>query len=115
MGVTQGPRYMYQRLVPKWRLWKLSEPEKYGSGPIGLLKNAYGEQPTVCLAMFIGFLGVCKYINNYYENARTGCYDNRAYKRYYTVMRPDDERILKFRSEWFENGAPPTTAVRARY
>ena len=43
MGVTQGPKYMLQRVVPKWRLWNLNDPAKYGKGPIGLIKNAYGE------------------------------------------------------------------------
>ena len=43
MSITQGPKYMYERLVPKWKAWRLSEPEKYGKGFIGLLKNAYGE------------------------------------------------------------------------
>ena len=41
--MNQGPRYMLQRLVPKHRYNKLTEPEKYGSGPIGLLKNLWGE------------------------------------------------------------------------
>ena len=43
MSITQGPKYMYDRLVPKWKAWRLNEPEKYGKGFIGLLKNAYGE------------------------------------------------------------------------
>ena len=38
MTTTQGPKYMYERNIPKWRLWKLSEPEKYGRGIMGLLK-----------------------------------------------------------------------------
>ena len=38
MTTTQGPKYMYERNIPKWRLWKLSEPEKYGRGLMGLLK-----------------------------------------------------------------------------
>jgi hypothetical protein len=41
--MNQGPRYMLQRLVPKYRYNKVTEPEKYGSGPIGFLKNAWGE------------------------------------------------------------------------
>ncbi|XP_023345344.1 uncharacterized protein LOC111714466 [Eurytemora carolleeae] len=111
MSITQGPKYMYERLVPKWKAWRLSEPEKYGKGFIGLLKNAYGEQPTVCLCMLLFGVGTVRMGWIYYENEKTGLYENRAYKKFYTVMRPDDERILKFRSEWFENGAPPTTVA----
>jgi len=114
MGVTQGPKYMLQKVVPKWRLWNLSDPAKYGKGPIGALKNAYGEQPTVCLCLFLGLLGAGKMVWAYYENEKTGFLDNKAYKRYYTVMRPDDARIVKFQEDWFENGLPPTTSARAR-
>jgi len=41
--MNQGPRYMLQRLVPKYRYNKLAEPEKYGSGIIGAIKNIWGE------------------------------------------------------------------------
>ena len=64
-GVTQGPKYMYQKVVPKYRMFRLNEPEKYGTGPINLLKNAYGEQPTVCLSMLIGLFGIFLWIKQY--------------------------------------------------
>jgi len=109
MAITQGPRHMYQRLVPKWRLWKLSEPEKYGTGFVGMLKNAYGEQPSVCFCACLALIGVAKLVWNYNENEKNGTLTNLPYKKYYTVYRPEDERLLKLRSEWFENGVPPTT------
>ena len=40
---TQNPQYMVKKLVPQWRFWKQVSPEKYGSGPVGLLKNLWGE------------------------------------------------------------------------
>ena len=40
---TQNPQYIIKKLVPKWRFWKQTSPEKYGTGPIGLMKNLYGE------------------------------------------------------------------------
>ena len=46
---TQNPQYMVKKLVPQWRLLKMTSPEKYGSGPIGLLKNAWGEVSKVSL------------------------------------------------------------------
>ena len=52
MGVTQGPKYMLQKVVPKWRLWNLSDPAKYGKGPIGALKNAYGEVSVINILVF---------------------------------------------------------------
>eukprot|EP00088_Acartia_fossae_P015907 TRINITY_DN18834_c0_g3_i1.p2 TRINITY_DN18834_c0_g3~~TRINITY_DN18834_c0_g3_i1.p2 ORF type:complete len:116 (+),score=6.86 TRINITY_DN18834_c0_g3_i1:32-379(+) len=114
MGVSQGPKYMLQRVVNKWRFWNLTEPAKYGSGPIAIIKNAYAEQPTVFLSFILGSLGPAALIWGYYENERTGYLENHAYKKYYTVMRPDDERVAAFKAEWFENGIPPTTKVSTR-
>ena len=51
--MTQGPKYMLQKVVPKWRLWNLSDPAKYGKGPIGALKNAYGEVSVINILVFI--------------------------------------------------------------
>ena len=40
---TQNPQYMVKKLVPVWKFWKQTSPEKYGSGPIGMAKNFWGE------------------------------------------------------------------------
>ena len=40
---TQNPQYMVKKLVPQWKFFKQTSPEKYGSGPIGMLKNLWGE------------------------------------------------------------------------
>jgi len=109
MSTTQGPKYMYQRLVPKWRALRLNDPEKYGTGPIGLLKNAYGEQPTVCFCMLFGLVGVIRFMFAYKEEVENHTYSNLPYKKHYIVMRPDDVRVKKLKAEWFENGVPPMT------
>jgi len=108
---TQTPRYMYQKLVPKWKFLKINEPEKYGKGPLGLIKNLYGEQPTVCFFFIFGACGIVKLVSAFYEDQKTGCFTNLPYKKYYTVMRPDDERMMKLREDWFVNGAPVITKV----
>ena len=40
---TQNPQYMVKKLVPQWKFFKLTSPEKYGSGPVGMMKNLWGE------------------------------------------------------------------------
>ena len=40
---TQNPQYMVKKLVPHWRFFKQTSPEKYGSGVVGMLKNLWGE------------------------------------------------------------------------
>ena len=40
---TQNPQYMVKKLVPHWKFFKQTSPEKYGSGPVGMLKNLWGE------------------------------------------------------------------------
>ena len=40
---TQNPQYMLKKLVPTWKLFKQTSPEKYGTGIVGLLKNFWGE------------------------------------------------------------------------
>ena len=49
---TQNPQYIIKKLVPKWRFWKQTSPEKYGTGPIGLMKNLYGEVSPNLLCIF---------------------------------------------------------------
>ena len=44
---TQNPQYMVKKLVPAWRFWKQASPEKYGTGPVGMLKNLWGEVSEV--------------------------------------------------------------------
>ena len=44
---TQNPQYMVKKLVPTWRFWKQTSPEKYGSGPLGMAKNLWGEVRAV--------------------------------------------------------------------
>ena len=46
---TQNPQYMVKKLVPQWKFFKQTSPEKYGTGPVGLLKNLWGE---VCVMLF---------------------------------------------------------------
>merc|ERR1719221_827674 len=36
---TQNPQYMVKKLVPQWKFFKLTSPEKYGSGPVGMMKT----------------------------------------------------------------------------
>jgi len=109
MTTTQGPKYMYERNIPKWRLWKLSEPEKYGRGIMGLLKNAYGEQPLVCTTIFIAAAACCYGIpillDDIKNGTRTG---NKTYKRFYTVYRPDDPKISKENNQWLFKGKQAT-------
>ena len=40
---TQNPQYMVKKLVPTWKFLKMTSPEKYGTGPVGLMKNLWGE------------------------------------------------------------------------
>lgn len=103
---------MLQRLVPKYKWNKATEPEKYGTGLVGFLKNLYGEAPEVCLAAFVGGLGVARVVYLYCTEKDSGYFDNRPYKLYYTVMRPDDPRIGRLRADWYENGVPPMTTTR---
>ncbi len=70
------------------------------------------QAPEVCLAAFIACIGMARMVYYFYEDKETGFYTNRPYKRYYTVMRPDDPKILKLRAEWYENGAPPMTSSK---
>ena len=44
---TQNPQYMVKKLVPTWRFWKQTSPEKYGSGIAGMAKNLWGEVRAV--------------------------------------------------------------------
>eukprot|EP00088_Acartia_fossae_P065531 TRINITY_DN8081_c0_g1_i10.p1 TRINITY_DN8081_c0_g1~~TRINITY_DN8081_c0_g1_i10.p1 ORF type:complete len:124 (-),score=9.73 TRINITY_DN8081_c0_g1_i10:316-687(-) len=92
---NQGPKYMYNRNIPKWRLWKLSDPEKYGRGVVNSLKNAYGEQPFVCLCAFVGFIGVVKGTIEWYDNEETGARDFVTYSRFLHVYRPDDPAVTR--------------------
>eukprot|EP00092_Neocalanus_flemingeri_P001949 GFUD01002080.1.p1 GENE.GFUD01002080.1~~GFUD01002080.1.p1 ORF type:complete len:113 (-),score=32.38 GFUD01002080.1:102-440(-) len=109
---TQNPQYMVKRLVPKWRLLKMTSPEKYGTGPVGLLKNYIGECSEVALASVI-FVGsfVSIYLT-YLGDKKTNIINNKPYKNFYTVYRPDDPRIEKLRKEWFANGAPAMTSTK---
>jgi len=111
---TQNPQYMLKKLVPKWSLLKQTSPEKYGTGLVGLCKNAWGEASEVVFAGFI-FIGsgIGLYMINE-QDKRTKYYSNKPYKNYYTVYRPDDPRIDALRKEWYENGAPPMTSARVK-
>lgn len=85
----------------------MTRPKIRKRGPIGALKNAYGEQPTVCLCLFLGLLGAGRWSGRYYENEKTGFLDNKAYKRSYTVSRPDDARIVEVPGGVVRNGSLP--------
>merc|ERR1712226_666990 len=109
---TQNPQSLIKKLVPTWRFLKQTSPEKYGSGPIGLMKNAWGEvSEVVVCAGFAAFSIVGIYLN-YLEEKRTNYATNKAYKEFYTVYRPDDPRIARVKEEWFANGAPPMTSSK---
>jgi len=103
---------MVKRLVPQWRFLKLTSPEKYGTGPIGLLKNAWGESSEVVLTTGIALFSLGMMFYKFHENKETELYTNKPYKQHYTVYRPDDPRIERLRQEWFKNGAPPMTSAK---
>eukprot|EP00088_Acartia_fossae_P018250 TRINITY_DN20523_c0_g1_i1.p1 TRINITY_DN20523_c0_g1~~TRINITY_DN20523_c0_g1_i1.p1 ORF type:complete len:114 (-),score=26.85 TRINITY_DN20523_c0_g1_i1:70-411(-) len=109
---TQNPQYMVKKLVPHWRFWKQASPEKYGSGPVGLLKNLWGECSEMVLCGGIALFSIGMMYYKYQEDKKTGASSNKPYKEYYTVYRPDDPRISRLRQEWFQNGAPPMTSVK---
>jgi hypothetical protein len=112
MWSSQHPKSFILKTIPKWRLLKRTEPEKYGTGLVGLAKNAWGEASEVCFGVFVGLIGCVGFYMHYQENKRTGYITNKPYKDYYTVYRPDDPRILKLREEWYKNGAPTITRSR---
>ena len=85
-------------LVEKWRFFKMSTPEKYGGSYI---KNAIAEIPEVLFFSFyaVGALGlVAKMV---YDQRKYEEFSNRPYKHYYTVMRPDDERVKRIQREYY--------------
>jgi len=109
---TQNPQYMLKKLVPTWKLFKQTSPEKYGTGIVGLLKNFWGESSEVAIAAMI-FVGSSISIYTMYVNDKeTKYFTNKPYKQYYTVYRPDDPRIENLRKEWYKNGAPPMTSTK---
>jgi len=111
---TQNPQYMVKKLVPTWRWLKQASPEKYGSGPLGILKNFWAECPEVALT---GMIATFSVIGLYYVlsgDKTDKKFTNKPYKDFYTVYRPDDPRIQKLRTEWFENGAPPMTSAKLK-
>ena len=55
---TQNPQYMVKKLVPQWKFFKQTSPEKYGTGPVGLLKNLWGEVSVMlfnCIVFLVIF------------------------------------------------------------
>jgi len=110
--MSNHPRQFIQKLVPKWKLLKRTEPEKYGTGMVGLAKNAWGECSEVVVALGIAVFSGVAWYRNYLRNCETGYNRNKPYKHYYTVYRPDDPKILKLREEWFETGGPTITSSR---
>merc|ERR1719357_1829163 len=95
-----------------WKFFKMTSPEKYGSGPIGLLKNFWGECSEVALGAGIFVFSSAMIYLAYVDDKKTGIHTNKPYKKYYTVYRPDDERIEKLKKEWFATGAPPMTSSK---
>merc|ERR1711874_807672 len=109
---TQNPQYMVKKLVPQWKFFKQTSPEKYGSGPIGMLKNLWGECSEMVLCGGIAVFSVIGTYYKYVNDKETKSLTNKPYKDFYTVYRPDDPRIERLRQEWFENGAPPMTSAK---
>merc|ERR1712080_518174 len=112
MGSSQNPQSLIKKLVPTWRFFKMTSPEIYGTGPVGLLKNFWGECSSIAICAGIAAFSIVGLYCNYLEEKRTNYTTNEPYKRYYTVYRPDDPRIAKVKEEWFEKGAPPMTSSR---
>jgi len=98
-----------QRLVPKWKLWKQMNQEKYGWGVAGFAREAWAEGSEVVICGGIALFSVIGFYFSYMDNKETGRITNIPYKSYYTVYRPDDPRIATLKEEWFKNGAPPMT------
>eukprot|EP00090_Calanus_glacialis_P047655 TRINITY_DN999_c0_g1_i1.p1 TRINITY_DN999_c0_g1~~TRINITY_DN999_c0_g1_i1.p1 ORF type:complete len:114 (+),score=26.44 TRINITY_DN999_c0_g1_i1:41-382(+) len=109
---TQNPQYMVKKLVPTWKLWKQTSPEKYGSGPIGMLKNFWGEAPEVALGLGIAIFSYTGIYLHWLSDRETQVHNNKPYKNFFTVYRPDDPRIQALRKEWFEKGAPAMTSTK---
>jgi len=114
MSTNQGPKYMYDRNIPKWRFWNLSEPEKYGRGLMGLIKNAYGEQPMVFTTAVIALFSLGCIVKGINERLKDDNYNLKQYKRFYTIMRPDDPRISLENNQWLYRGknAVKTSEIR---
>ena len=85
---------------------------RYGSTPVGMLKNQWGECSEVVLACGLGVFGAVGTYMLYLEDKKTGQMSNRAYKDHYTVYRPNDPAIVRLKEEWYANGAPPMTSTR---
>ena len=95
----QGP---VRPLLEKYRFWRAATPEKYGGS---YFKNMVAEAPEllVCFA-YIGT--ACYFFYGHYQaDAKHGYLSSRPYKTYYTVMRPDDERVQKIRTEFYDRTA----------
>ena len=97
---------MVKKLVPQWKFFKLTSPEKYGSGPVGMLKNLWGEvnirtkaklrSATECILfqcsemVLCGGIAVFSVIGSYYKyvnDQETKSLTNKPYKDFYTVYR----------------------------
>ena len=56
---TQNPQYMVKKLVPQWKFFKQTSPEKYGTGPVGLLKNLWGEVSVMLFNCIVSVVIIC--------------------------------------------------------
>merc|ERR1712127_143368 len=109
---TQNPQSLIKKLVPTWKFLKLTSPEKYGTGPVGLAKNMWGELPEVTSALFLAVFSLGGIYKSYLNELETGYLSNKAYKDTYTVYRPNDPRLEHIKAEWFENGSPAVTSSK---
>jgi hypothetical protein len=86
-------------LFEKFKFMRPSSPEKYGGS---YLKNAWAEVPELLFGApyFIGGIGLMCYL--WYKNSNGDYFTNRPYKPYYTIMRPDDPRVDRIKSEFYD-------------
>merc|ERR1719445_1652233 len=77
-----------------------------------LVKSFWGECSEVAVGLVIATVGCGLVYRSWLKDQETGYGHNKPYRTIYTVYRPDDPRIAKLRSEWYENGAPPMTSSK---
>ncbi|XP_063902768.1 uncharacterized protein LOC135122492 [Zophobas morio] len=71
-----------------------------GRASMGLLKRGWNEIPDIIGSGIMGLIGIAMATGSvfYYYNAIDG--DNRRYKEKYTVIRHDDPRAEKVRTDY---------------
>jgi len=83
-------------LIERWRLFKRARPEKYGGS---YAKNMLAEAPHLYLCMFYAGMGLSLSYYKWFNDREWG--EEKPYKDFFHIMRPDDPRIKFIRKEFY--------------